>query len=98
MVQRLEREQPGADQACVRPELRLDDSEVDAGGVQQRLTVRHFERLGEEIVRRGGAETTTDDDELGCEDVEEGADRGAQQVTYVRERLQCFGVPLRGGW
>ena len=88
-AERLEGDQPGADQPGVGAELReLDLDLLPAGG--ERLAQHREPRGGQQQLERRDAEAAADHDALGAEDVDERADRDAEVVADLVERR----VPL----
>ena len=84
--ERLERDQARADHAGLGAELGLDDLDTasrPASSASRRAT---SSAAGRGQLARGRAEAAADDDQLGVEDVDEGADPGAEQVPDAGER------------
>ena len=90
-VERLERDEPGPDQAGFVAELGLDDPQRLVGGLD-RLGAGGDSRGLEHEVSGRGTEATSDDDDIRIEDVDERPDRGTEQPADLTERPHRTGV------
>lgn len=90
-VERLERHERRPDQAGLVTELGLDDTQRLVGRLDRIGTGRDPGRLEQEVAG-GCAEAPANDHDVRIEDVDERADRGAEQSPDLRERFDRTGI------
>jgi polyisoprenyl-teichoic acid--peptidoglycan teichoic acid transferase len=94
-VEGLKGDQPGADQAGLLAQLRLDYPHSGIGRLDRLAAGGGACRLEHELSGRR-AEASADDDHVRVEQVDERADRGAEQLTDTCQRRMRAGVAAAG--